>query len=490
MGKARKRSHGHGTVFVRPNGRFTAQITNDGKRRSIGTFATRDAAERALSAALVEDAKTALEVTFGEYLRGWLDGRPLVVKPTTAARDRNVVTRYVLPLEISKRSVGDLEPKHFRVLYRNLATSGKADGTGLAPGTLKTVEQVLRGALQQLVDDRELPWHPMPRRAVKVTASERPHLNVDQLRELIRFARLRYPDLEVVVRLGGLAGLRRGEMCGLRWSDVDLVEGTWTIRRNRTVANGSSARPPRKRHQQGAGCARSTDDGGPRTPPQRRAMFIEQDVDEREHVVCAPAGGGLDPNNLARSFATAACSSDTGVAGQPSERSNVPTESATTEEGPLLVGRWQQSAAVHSCSNWVRGMDREGLLTAVEPSPPFHVGETWQQVADDFCDPGPGDYGVEHSHFFDQDGNFGSLDQHSDHVDEGSYEIVNEHTMRIGRARSARGQRRHADVGSGHHTRCPQGGLAKPGKFTEAVWMVSVAFPGESWQRGECESWC
>jgi hypothetical protein len=47
MGKSRKRTHG--TVFARPNGSFTAQITDVGVRRSIGTFPTRAAAERALA---------------------------------------------------------------------------------------------------------------------------------------------------------------------------------------------------------------------------------------------------------------------------------------------------------------------------------------------------------------------------------------------------------------------------------------------------------
>jgi integrase len=35
-----------------------------------------------------------------------------------------------------------------------------------------------------------------------------------------------------------LTGLRRGELCGLRWSDVDLVTRKITVRRNRVTANG------------------------------------------------------------------------------------------------------------------------------------------------------------------------------------------------------------------------------------------------------------
>jgi hypothetical protein len=43
-----------------------------------------------------------------------------------------------------------------------------------------------------------------------------------------------------------------------------------------------------------------------------------------------------------------------------------------------------------------------GHLLAVEPSPPFAPRQTWQQVADDFCDPGPSDFGTEHSRFLDE----------------------------------------------------------------------------------------
>jgi integrase len=37
-----------------------------------------------------------------------------------------------------------------------------------------------------------------------------------------------------------LSGLRRGELCGLRWSDVDLVAGTVTIAHNRVSMNGQA----------------------------------------------------------------------------------------------------------------------------------------------------------------------------------------------------------------------------------------------------------
>ena len=85
MGTTRNRTHGTGAVIARKNGTFTAQIT-DGGRRSIGTFPSRAAAEKALAVALVESPHRRL-APFGEYLTEWLADQSLQVKATTAARN-------------------------------------------------------------------------------------------------------------------------------------------------------------------------------------------------------------------------------------------------------------------------------------------------------------------------------------------------------------------------------------------------------------------
>jgi hypothetical protein len=55
-------------------------------------------------------------------------------------------------------------------------------------------------------------------------------------------------------RLAGLRGLRRGELCGLRWSDIDLDRGALTIERNRTTVGYKVV------------------EGDPKTPAGRRAV--------------------------------------------------------------------------------------------------------------------------------------------------------------------------------------------------------------------------
>jgi hypothetical protein len=162
VGKPRKRTQGTGTIIARRNGAYTAQISDDGRRRSVGTFTTRVAAERAIASANIEGPPPALEMTLGAYLTGWLEDQALVVKPTTMAKNRAMVRR-IAGTPIARGKVRDLKPEDFRRTYRELR---RLDGRPFAAASVKTLDQVLKSALQQLVDDRALRFHPMPRRAV------------------------------------------------------------------------------------------------------------------------------------------------------------------------------------------------------------------------------------------------------------------------------------------------------------------------------------
>jgi integrase len=119
---------------------------------------------------------------------------------------------------------------------------------------------------------------------VKVVATERPWVTIPTVRELIRFARFRDPNLEVVIRLGALAGLRRGEICGLRWNDIDLDAGTATVRRNRVVANGAVGESSPKTTSSAATITLDPDTvAALDRHRRRRADLIEADVPTTEH---------------------------------------------------------------------------------------------------------------------------------------------------------------------------------------------------------------
>jgi hypothetical protein len=88
----------------------------------------------------------------------------------------------------------------------------------------------------------------------------------------------------------------------------------------------------------------------------------------------------------------------------------------------------------------------------------------------------------EHSHFFTEDGRFGSLDWNGDTVDDGTYEMVDADTFVV--------SKEFPDVTfsfaiDGDTIRFePETPKCSPDCF-EALWSVMVAYPGEEWHRVE-----
>jgi hypothetical protein len=205
-----------------------------------------------------------------------------------------------------------------------------------------------------------------------------------------------------------------------------------------------------------------------------------------------PVAALLIPLALVEMIAAACSSTSSGSTKSPSAGGASPsTASASSSPIASLVGRWNQEANVHTCDNYVRGMDEEGLLAAVESSPPYVQGESWQQVAERFCKGSMEDWNVVHYHFFTAAGLFGSLNQDEQQVDNGTYKILDTHAFSIGPSRFR------YTVQGDTLKMVPlitaaerKDALAKPGKFTRATWMVSVAVPGTSWHRVDCGSWC
>lgn len=156
-----------------------------------------------------------------------------------------------------------------------------------------------------------------------------------------------------------------------------------------------------------------------------------------------------------------------------------------------IIGRWQ---TIRTCQGLVVGLQKVGLRAVA----PVMVGDYFpsrspQELAKkkNLCQ---GAKPQIHAHFFTRDGNFGSLDQHAQRVDDGTYR-VSRSTLTIS----------NSDVGGSFRFRI-QGrtllltplltralkreALADPLNFHSAGWMVAVAYSGHSWKRVACGKWC
>ncbi|MDP9335022.1 MAG: site-specific integrase [Actinomycetota bacterium] len=206
------------------------------RQRWKGGFATKREAEKALGRALAAagagEVADAGGLTVGAYFDQWLAGHAPSLKPSTAKSYHEVVQWYVQP-RLGRVKLVDLNALLISSLYADLlASGGRRRRVELSPATVAVVHRVLRKALNDAVLWGLLVRSPLlgvkpPRR----NAPEMRAWTPDEARHFLRVVEAdRLYGLWVLVLA---SGMRRGELAGLRWDDVDLDAGVLAVRRSR-----------------------------------------------------------------------------------------------------------------------------------------------------------------------------------------------------------------------------------------------------------------
>jgi hypothetical protein len=185
-----------------------------------------------------------------------------------------------------------------------------------------------------------------------------------------------------------------------------------------------------------------------------------------------------------------AASSGTSESPEVANSPNSPTDTVSSAPVEPLVGLWQRET---TCEELVDAFDAAGMrqLAPAALAGNGLVSGSTQEIArrNEIC---KGAKPRIHSHFFTADGEFGSLDWNGQQVDDGTYKIVDGRTFKIVnmafRYRITSGDTLTLDplISKTQRRRA----LAHPGEFSPALWAVSVAFPGNTWERADCGPWC
>jgi integrase len=132
-----------------------------------------------------------------------------------------------------------LQPAHLQTLYSEKLASGRADGNGgLAPRTVQYLHRILREALHQAVK-----WQLVNRNVADATEPPRAARaqvkvwNDEQVRAFLAATQKNY--YAPIWHLALTTGLRRGELLGLRWEDVDFEDGVLRVRQSLVEVNGT-----------------------------------------------------------------------------------------------------------------------------------------------------------------------------------------------------------------------------------------------------------
>ena len=237
---------------VRSDGSHYWQITIElpkdpitGKRvrryRSIDGGGKRDA-ERAMHEFVRELEKgyyvTNSKITIYEWINDWKTVyiEPNV-SPTTLSRYEGMIKRYINPL-LGHIQVQELTTMAVQAWVNSLKIS-PVSGKEMAVATIKHAYHVLKGAMDKAVLAGIIPRSPCASIMLPKGQKKKPVVYDElQIRQLIDAAK--GTEMELVIDMELCLGLRRGELLGLQWSDIDFEKNQIHVVRNRVVVNGKS----------------------------------------------------------------------------------------------------------------------------------------------------------------------------------------------------------------------------------------------------------
>ncbi len=222
----------------------------NGKRRQLRRrgFLTKKAAQAELTAVLNDVHRGAYvrpsRMTLGMYLtERWLPARRVDLRASTALGYEKLIASRIVPM-LGDVPLHRLDAASLEAFYGNLLKSGGRNGGPLAAKTVANTAGLLSIALADAVRLKVIPHNPSadarlprrPRREMRAwTESEAAAFLVSVSSDRL------FP----LWRLALATGLRTGELCGLRWKDVDLAAGTISVASTRVVADAVVTSEPK-----------------------------------------------------------------------------------------------------------------------------------------------------------------------------------------------------------------------------------------------------
>ncbi|MGA5700120.1 tyrosine-type recombinase/integrase [Peterkaempfera bronchialis] len=330
--RRKARANGEGTIYQRKDGRWEATgyvLAANGTRKRVRVYGTtrKNAADKLVEK--IADSNRGLPVatadsTVGDYLTYWLGSVAIHrLRENTHTRYATCVRLHLIP-GLGTKKIARLTAKDVRTFLDRLRTTcqcctqgldterkkccaiGECCQKRLSALTVTYVHSVLKSALEHAVREDELPRNVA--RNVKTTTQRPrrfPPLTASEVRQFLDAARA--DRLDALYELALRTGLRKGELLGLHWEDLDLTTGTANIRRSlqRTRTAGLTQLPTKTRASERrialpTECIDSLQEHKERQDTERENAG--PDWRDNGLVFTTPIGRPLDPANLTRRF--------------------------------------------------------------------------------------------------------------------------------------------------------------------------------------------
>ena len=165
----------------------------------------------------------------------WWETASRELSPTTRRGYRRLLDVRILPA-LGRKSLTRLTTQDLDRFYADLAKGTAPGGGALAPRSIRHIHAVISGMLTTAVRWGWISSSPaerarLPRIEYRRVSAPEP----SDVASLLEAAAAYTPEFGLFLRLAVATGARRGELCGIRWSDIDFDHGELAI--VRTIAS-------------------------------------------------------------------------------------------------------------------------------------------------------------------------------------------------------------------------------------------------------------
>jgi integrase len=229
---ARRRGNNEGSLHQKANGSWKAAVTLQGKRLSK-TYKTRQEAQDWLKQMLreIDDGLTyaCTKMTLEEYLADWLITEKSVMRQSTWSYYDQLTRSYINP-NIGRILLRDCRTENIQKFYNRLVNRK------IGAPTIQKMHKLLRSALGNATKTGLISRNPVTyAKPPSVPFTEMKILDESQVSKFL--VSIIGHKWEALFYLAITTGMRRGELLGLKWDDVDWIKQT--IKVDRQVSSTS-----------------------------------------------------------------------------------------------------------------------------------------------------------------------------------------------------------------------------------------------------------
>ena len=304
---AKRRANGEGSIRKRPDGRWEGRYTaghdpETGKTVYKNVLGKTQAEVKAkLKQAIQENAEVdtlkAEKYSVGQWMDIWFENYAKIkVRPSSHQTYRGYIDNHIKP-NIGKIQLNKLTTLELQKLYKKLLSKGRVDRIeakgqpkGLRPKTVRNIHQIISSAMEFAKSQKLIAINPTDGCALpKLEYREMKTLPVEQLASFLREAKESGVFEMYYIELA--TGLRRGELLGLKWEDLDLEQGTLRVQRQVSRINGEVVEAPLKTKNSYRTISLGTDAVGILKEQRKKCG-------NSPYVFPSPTGGPISPDSV------------------------------------------------------------------------------------------------------------------------------------------------------------------------------------------------